>query len=341
MQRSTENLSWSRDGTFVFIPDKHKFEREVLQQLFKQTKIKSFIRQLNMYGFHKFSASELLTVLREGSQVSHAVPPGCELADVVERCIAFSHPYFQRGKVDLVNKMKRRRGMEKRVKGDNICHSRYLGYYSGDTDLRATMEAEKTKIVNTRMSMPNLSQAGQIPSNFDPKALASGSFNHWHHDPNINRQGQLPTPLTRNTVPPMDPDLLAEYQRLQLQQQALRTAHLATDFSWSIPQHQSQLTFFNKMNPSQEDIGFKLSFSNDVKNMNDGVQNNQHEDMKSNLLYPSQQLFPNSSFDMNSFDSLGNINMMNRKQQPTIGQGADHGKETTGDQDSKWSIELD
>lgn len=46
-------IRWSEDGTAVLICDDHGFASEVLPKFFKHQNISSFIRQLNIYGFHK------------------------------------------------------------------------------------------------------------------------------------------------------------------------------------------------------------------------------------------------------------------------------------------------
>eukprot|EP00128_Syssomonas_multiformis_P011465 Colp12_sorted_trinity150504_noHs@32723 len=47
-------ISWSDDGTCVCIQNLTDFELYVLPKYFKHKNIRSFIRQLNMYGFKKY-----------------------------------------------------------------------------------------------------------------------------------------------------------------------------------------------------------------------------------------------------------------------------------------------
>ena len=46
-------IHWNKDGTSVVISDPEGFAKKVLPKYFKHNKLSSFIRQLNMYEFHK------------------------------------------------------------------------------------------------------------------------------------------------------------------------------------------------------------------------------------------------------------------------------------------------
>ncbi|KAK0496747.1 HSF-type DNA-binding-domain-containing protein [Armillaria luteobubalina] len=77
-------ISWSQDGESFFVHDHERLAREHLPQWFKHNKFASFVRQLNMYGFHK------VPHLQQGVLKSETE------ADQSQ----FIHPYFQRGKED-------------------------------------------------------------------------------------------------------------------------------------------------------------------------------------------------------------------------------------------------
>ena len=62
-------ISWTEDGSGFIIKDQHCFTNKILPQYFKHKNFSSFVRQLNMYDFHK---------LRENA-------------------LEFFHPLFQRG----------------------------------------------------------------------------------------------------------------------------------------------------------------------------------------------------------------------------------------------------
>jgi osomolarity two-component system response regulator SKN7 len=69
--QNLEVICWTSDDSCFIIKDIHKFSETVLPQYFKHKNISSFIRQLNMYDFHK---------VKEGS-------------------FEFSHPLFKPGEV--------------------------------------------------------------------------------------------------------------------------------------------------------------------------------------------------------------------------------------------------
>ncbi|CAO3689215.1 unnamed protein product [Rhizopus stolonifer] len=49
----TEYISWSLQGDLFSVPNPTSFSKCVLPQYFKHNNWQSFVRQLNMYGFHK------------------------------------------------------------------------------------------------------------------------------------------------------------------------------------------------------------------------------------------------------------------------------------------------
>lgn len=73
-------ISWTADEDCFVIKDIHSFSESILPQYFKHKNISSFIRQLNMYDFHK---------VREGSY-------------------EFTHPLFKPGQVDSLKKIQRK-----------------------------------------------------------------------------------------------------------------------------------------------------------------------------------------------------------------------------------------
>eukprot|EP01017_Pseudomicrothorax_dubius_P027049 TRINITY_DN3073_c0_g2_i2.p1 TRINITY_DN3073_c0_g2~~TRINITY_DN3073_c0_g2_i2.p1 ORF type:complete len:135 (-),score=9.05 TRINITY_DN3073_c0_g2_i2:146-550(-) len=67
----SDAIAWSPDGASVIIVDVRRLEETVLPRFFKHRNYHSFVRQLNMYGFHKMKRAGPLE--------------------------AFDHAYFRRG----------------------------------------------------------------------------------------------------------------------------------------------------------------------------------------------------------------------------------------------------
>lgn len=80
-------IRWSEKGDSFVVIDEDEFARTLIPELFKHSNYASFVRQLNMYGFHKQVA------LNEGSQNS-----GQRKKSPSE----YANPYFQRDRPNLL-----------------------------------------------------------------------------------------------------------------------------------------------------------------------------------------------------------------------------------------------
>ncbi|KAF8334548.1 hypothetical protein F5887DRAFT_826083, partial [Amanita rubescens] len=87
-------IRWSDSGDSFFVLDHERFAREVLGKWFKHQNFSSFVRQLNMYGFHKIPHLQQ-GVLRSGSETDFW---------------NFGHANFHRGQADLLYLIHRKKG---------------------------------------------------------------------------------------------------------------------------------------------------------------------------------------------------------------------------------------
>ncbi|KAL1707151.1 HSF-type DNA-binding-domain-containing protein [Schizophyllum commune] len=88
-------IRWSDSGDSFFVLDHERFAREVLGRWFKHQNFSSFVRQLNMYGFHKVQH------LQQGTLRSSETD-GNEFWN-------FAHPNFLRGRSDLLALIQRKK----------------------------------------------------------------------------------------------------------------------------------------------------------------------------------------------------------------------------------------
>ncbi|KAJ3639734.1 hypothetical protein Zmor_003075 [Zophobas morio] len=88
---STDHLiCWSPSGTSFVIPNQAQFWYELLPLYYKHNNMSSFVRQLNMYGFHKLSTVENGTMDSDKDEIQ------------------FSHPFFLRDQPELLRNIKRK-----------------------------------------------------------------------------------------------------------------------------------------------------------------------------------------------------------------------------------------
>ncbi|KAH7921058.1 hypothetical protein BV22DRAFT_1097134 [Leucogyrophana mollusca] len=86
-------IRWSDAGDSFFVMDQERFASEVLGRWFKHKNFSSFVRQLNMYGFHKIPHLQQ-GVLRSDSDTEFW---------------NFEHPHFLRGQPDMLCLIQRKK----------------------------------------------------------------------------------------------------------------------------------------------------------------------------------------------------------------------------------------
>ncbi|KAI8823030.1 HSF-type DNA-binding-domain-containing protein [Fimicolochytrium jonesii] len=96
-------IRWSPSGTSFLVLDASGFSATVLPRVFKHNNYTSFVRQLNLYGFHKKNRSYHRHTLPEESHHN-----GSFVAPQQHEPREFSHPNFIRFRPDLVSEIKRK-----------------------------------------------------------------------------------------------------------------------------------------------------------------------------------------------------------------------------------------
>ncbi|XP_072943130.1 uncharacterized protein [Epargyreus clarus] len=101
-------ISWSPGGKTFVIKNQAEIARELLPLYYKHNNMASFIRQLNMYGFHKITSVENGGLRYEKDEIE------------------FSHPCFMRGHAYLLEHIKRKIANPKSIVTSNESGEKFL-----------------------------------------------------------------------------------------------------------------------------------------------------------------------------------------------------------------------
>ncbi|KAK1066850.1 Heat shock transcription factor [Friedmanniomyces endolithicus] len=138
----TDLIRWSDDGRSFIVLDEDEFARTLIPELFKHNNYASFVRQLNMYGFHK-TVNITDGSLRQSEKARKGVKPPS----------MYSHPYFRRNRPDLlwlIQKPTSKPGVKRKRDGT------VKDQYDSDDERQATPGPSAAN--------PNLGSVGQLGS---------------------------------------------------------------------------------------------------------------------------------------------------------------------------------
>eukprot|EP00730_Choanoeca_flexa_P010163 TRINITY_DN1619_c0_g1_i1.p1 TRINITY_DN1619_c0_g1~~TRINITY_DN1619_c0_g1_i1.p1 ORF type:complete len:327 (+),score=82.28 TRINITY_DN1619_c0_g1_i1:158-1138(+) len=119
-------IKWSDDDNSFWVADIAAFSRDVLPAYFKHNNYASFVRQLNMYGFHRSTNNK------------GKVSPG---VGMIER---FSNPHFRRGREDLLVFIHRKSSSSKKSRASN-------SNASASATPQPTMDTSQQQVTDQRL----------------------------------------------------------------------------------------------------------------------------------------------------------------------------------------------
>ncbi len=63
-KKNAHIIEWTDNGNCFIVKNKDLFENEILPKYFKHKKFSSFVRQLNMYDFHKIRKEKEIPIFK-------------------------------------------------------------------------------------------------------------------------------------------------------------------------------------------------------------------------------------------------------------------------------------
>ena len=152
---NVDMIRWSDDGKSFFVINRERFVKDILPKYFKHSNFASFVRQLNMYGWHKVQD------VKSGSIQSNA-----------DEKWQFENEFFLRGREDLLDRIVRQKAGSSGVHGHGRV-DRHAG--SGNGSGTTTNSGNNNSLIGGPISVSSsrLLTNGVVTSGGDGKISSS------------------------------------------------------------------------------------------------------------------------------------------------------------------------
>ncbi|EIN06203.1 hypothetical protein PUNSTDRAFT_91010 [Punctularia strigosozonata HHB-11173 SS5] len=194
--KSANFIQWTDLGTSFVVSNVGEFSRSILGSHFKHNNFSSFVRQLNMYGFHKINRT-----------------PRAQRTSTDAQTWEFSHNKFLRGRPDLLDEIKRKAldpdpSIKQRVELPGEVAAQLAQMRDENRRVANALNAEKAKVerlahvTKTLYDMMAKAMPGQMPMPFPSDLVDPSSA-----DLMMNPFGSTATPHAAHFHPPALPVL--------------------------------------------------------------------------------------------------------------------------------------
>eukprot|EP01133_Synstelium_polycarpum_P000462 gene462-554_t len=183
-QENNHLIRWGRLGESIVITNCAEFETKLLPKYFKTGKFCSFIRQLNIYGFHKVDDEKSA----QNEEIDH------ETSESQARIFEFANDYFKKQQPDIMVNIKRRKSVRRALTVNN---NNPNAYRTGQQPTGSTFYAEDDDDESVPY-YPNVT----IPSTSSPVVISTTSSNNSNgsnHNNGINNLANNNTTLPNNS----------------------------------------------------------------------------------------------------------------------------------------------